>query len=145
MTEQGEGQPLSAEDRLLRAIFGKSNDAPPAGDALSHSVPADTLRDLAAAPSDVLQYLDDEESRLVNLLEHSFRECLTPREALVLRGRFGLEDGQVKTLKEVGKELEVSRERARQIESEAIEKLRTAGSFIVRFREYLEEPPTKIE
>ena len=51
-------------------------------------------------------------------------ETLTPREAKVLRLRFGLEDGRAHTLEEVGKEFDVTRERVRQIESKALRKLR---------------------
>ena len=51
-------------------------------------------------------------------------KTLTPREETVLRMRFGLEDGQPKTLEEVGKEFNVTRERIRQIESKALRKLR---------------------
>ena len=49
---------------------------------------------------------------------------LTPREAKVLRLRFGLEDGRPRTLEEVGKEFDVTRERIRQIEAKALRKLR---------------------
>ena len=49
---------------------------------------------------------------------------LTPREAKVLKLRFGLEDGRTRTLEEVGKEFEVTRERIRQIEAKALRKLR---------------------
>ena len=49
---------------------------------------------------------------------------LTPREAKVLKLRFGLEDGKARTLEEVGKEFEVTRERIRQIEAKALRKLR---------------------
>ena len=49
---------------------------------------------------------------------------LTPREAKVLKLRFGLEDGRARTLEEVGKEFEVTRERIRQIEAKALRKLR---------------------
>ena len=51
-------------------------------------------------------------------------ETLTPREAKVLRLRFGLEDGRTRTLEEVGKEFMVTRERIRQIEAKALRKLR---------------------
>ena len=51
-------------------------------------------------------------------------ETLTPREAKVLRLRFGLEDGKARTLEEVGKEFNVTRERIRQIEAKALRKLR---------------------
>ena len=49
---------------------------------------------------------------------------LTPREAKVLRLRFGLDDGKARTLEEVGKEFQVTRERIRQIEAKALRKLR---------------------
>ncbi len=49
---------------------------------------------------------------------------LTPREAKVLKLRFGLEDGHPRTLEEVGKEFQVTRERIRQIEAKALRKLR---------------------
>ena len=51
-------------------------------------------------------------------------ETLTPREAKVLKLRFGLEDGKARTLEEVGRELKVTRERIRQIEAKALRKLR---------------------
>ncbi len=49
---------------------------------------------------------------------------LTPRESKVLRLRFGLEDGRTRTLEEVGKEFNVTRERIRQIEAKALRKLK---------------------
>ena len=49
---------------------------------------------------------------------------LTPREAKVLRLRYGLDDGKARTLEEVGKEFNVTRERIRQIEAKALRKLR---------------------
>lgn len=49
---------------------------------------------------------------------------LTPREAKVLKLRFGLEDGKARTLEEVGRVFEVTRERIRQIEAKALRKLR---------------------
>ena len=51
-------------------------------------------------------------------------ETLTSREAKVLRLRFGLEDGKARTLEEVGREFNVTRERIRQIEAKALRKLR---------------------
>ena len=51
-------------------------------------------------------------------------QTLTPREAKVLRLRFGLDDGKARTLEEVGKEFNVTRERIRQIEAKALRKLR---------------------
>ena len=51
-------------------------------------------------------------------------KTLTPREARVLSLRYGLDDGNPKTLEEVGKEFQVTRERIRQIEAKALRKLR---------------------
>ena len=51
-------------------------------------------------------------------------KTLTPREEKVLRLRFGLDDGRPRTLEEVGKEFDVTRERIRQIEAKALRKLR---------------------
>ena len=54
----------------------------------------------------------------------SVLSTLTPREEMVLKLRFGLEDGRARTLEEVGKEFKVTRERIRQIEAKALRKLR---------------------
>jgi RNA polymerase primary sigma factor len=51
-------------------------------------------------------------------------ETLTPREARVIKLRFGLIDGRMRTLEEVGQEFQVTRERIRQIEAKAIRKLK---------------------
>jgi RNA polymerase primary sigma factor len=95
---------------------------------------ADLIADAAArAPSE-----EAEEGVLADMLDEALKRHLTPREAQVLRMRFGLDDGQVRTLGEVGDELEISRERARQIEAEAIRKLRTTVPFMKQFRDYVE-------
>ena len=67
------------------------------------------------------------EAASFTLLKEQLNEVLatlTPREAKVLRLRFGLEDGRSRTLEEVGKEFNVTRERIRQIEAKALRKLR---------------------
>ena len=50
--------------------------------------------------------------------------ALSPREAYILRARVGLDTGEVRTLEDIGRELQLSRERVRQIEGRALEKLR---------------------
>ena len=64
-------------------------------------------------------------------------ETLTPREAKVLRLRFGLDDGRTRTLEEVGREFKVTRERIRQIEAKALRKLRHP-SRSKRLRDFIE-------
>ena len=74
--------------------------------------------DDAPSPSELAAY---------TLLREQLEEIiqtLTPREAKVLKLRFGLEDGKARTLEEVGKEFQVTRERIRQIEAKALRKLR---------------------
>ena len=74
--------------------------------------------DDSPAPQDAAAY-----TMLKEQLEEVMN-TLTPREAKVLRLRFGLEDGKARTLEEVGREFEVTRERIRQIEAKALRKLR---------------------
>ncbi|UZT81348.1 RNA polymerase sigma factor RpoD [Caproicibacterium sp. BJN0003] len=74
--------------------------------------------DDAPAPADAASHIMLKE-QLSNVLD-----TLTPREEKVLRLRFGLEDGRSRTLEEVGKEFNVTRERIRQIEAKALRKLR---------------------
>ena len=67
-----------------------------------------------------------EQAAYVLLREHieDVMSTLTPREAKVLKLRFGLQDGRMRTLEEVGREFDVTRERIRQIEAKALRKLR---------------------
>lgn len=74
--------------------------------------------DKAAAPQDVATFTILKEQLMAILDE------LTPREEMVLRLRYGLDDGHPRTLEEVGKEFHVTRERIRQIEAKALRKLR---------------------
>ncbi|HBU12977.1 MAG TPA: RNA polymerase sigma factor RpoD [Clostridiales bacterium] len=64
-------------------------------------------------------------------------DTLTPREEKVLKLRFGLEDGRARTLEEVGREFQVTRERIRQIEAKALRKLRHP-SRSKKLRDFLE-------
>ena len=72
----------------------------------------------APAPADMAAFMLLKE-QLMEVLD-----TLTPREAKVLKLRFGLEDGRARTLEEVGCEFQVTRERIRQIEAKALRKLR---------------------
>ena len=90
--------PIGEEEDSHLGDFIPDDDAPAPADAASHILLKEQL-------SDVLQ-------------------TLTPREEKVLRLRFGLEDGRSRTLEEVGKEFNVTRERIRQIEAKALRKLR---------------------
>lgn len=81
-----------------------------------------------------------EEQVTQSLLSQTTRGLLAllePRERYVIESRFGLYDGQVSTLQEVGDEMEISRERVRQIEEKAIEKLQVAARSR-GFRDYLQ-------
>ena len=87
--------------------------------------------DEAPAPADAASY---------TLLREQLAEVLhtlTPREESVLKLRFGLEDGQMRTLEEVGKEFNITRERIRQIEAKALRKLRHP-SRSKKLRDYLD-------
>ena len=90
--------PIGEEEDSHLGDFIPDDDAPAPAEAASHTLLKEQL-------SDVLQ-------------------TLTPREEKVLRLRFGLEDGRSRTLEEVGKEFNVTRERIRQIEAKALRKLR---------------------
>ncbi len=90
--------PIGEEEDSHLGDFIPDDDAPAPADAASHTLLREQL-------SEVL-------------------DTLTPREEKVLRLRFGLEDGRSRTLEEVGKEFNVTRERIRQIEAKALRKLR---------------------
>ncbi len=83
-------------------------------------------------PVDVTTHIMLKE-QLFNILE-----SLTPREQKVLRLRFGLDDGKIRTLEEVGQVFDVTRERIRQIEAKALRKLRHP-SRSKKLKDYLED------
>jgi RNA polymerase primary sigma factor len=98
---------------------------------------------------------DDEDSKLEDFIEdvknispdraagrellksyvHEAMKDLTPREQKILEMRFGLTDGVSHTLEEVGREFDVTRERIRQIEAKALEKIQ-AHPMIIKLRDY---------
>jgi RNA polymerase primary sigma factor len=95
------------------------------------------LGDFVADESAVSPDFAAERERLKDEIEKALDE-LNAREQQVMRLRFGLDDGQVRTLEEVGREFGVTRERIRQIESKTLAKLRHPTRS-QRLRDYLEE------
>ena len=100
---------ISQEPVSLETPIGEEEDS-----HLGDFIPDDD----APAPSEAASFVLLKE-QLVDVLK-----TLTPREAKVLKLRFGLDDGRQRTLEEVGKEFDVTRERIRQIEAKALRKLR---------------------
>ena len=90
--------PIGEEDDSHLGDFIPDDDAPAPADAVAVALLKEQLMDVL--------------------------NTLTPREAKVLRLRYGLDDGKARTLEEVGKEFNVTRERIRQIEAKALRKLR---------------------
>jgi len=132
--EIGEKMGLTAErvQEAFRAARVPISLEKPIGDE-NDSTLADMLADeMGRAPAQ-----EAEETLFGQALDRSLAERLTPREADVLRLRFGLTDNQERTLAEVGKELGISRERARQLEAEAMRKLRRDAPFRRAFQDYL--------
>ena len=94
---------------------------------------ADFIEDMSAdAPADMAT-----KRMLTQAVEEALGE-LTDREQEIVRMRFGLDDGQARTLEDVGKEFGVTRERIRQIEAKTLAKLRHPRSS-QRLKEFLEE------
>ena len=102
-------QKIALEPVSLETPIGEEDDS-----HLGDFIPDDE----SPAPQDSAAY-----TLLKEQLEEVM-ETLTPREAKVLKLRFGLEDGKARTLEEVGREFKVTRERIRQIEAKALRKLR---------------------
>ena len=90
--------PIGEEEDSHLGDFVEDNDSPAPSDSASYSL----LREQLCA----------------------ILHTLTPREEQVIKLRFGLEDGRPRTLEEVGKKFEITRERIRQIEAKALRKLR---------------------
>ena len=103
--------PIGEEEDTHLGDFIPDNDSPAPADAASQTLLREQLNDVL--------------------------NTLTPREAQVLRLRFGLEDGQTRTLEEVGKQFNITRERIRQIEAKALRKIRHP-SRSKRLKDFLE-------
>ena len=100
---------IAQEPVSLETPIGEEEDS-----HLGDFIPAEDAQEPAEAASFTLL-----REQLVDVLG-----TLTPREEKVLKLRFGIEDGRTRTLEEVGKEFNVTRERIRQIEAKALRKLR---------------------
>ncbi|NLY86418.1 MAG: RNA polymerase sigma factor RpoD [Tissierellia bacterium] len=100
---------IAQEPVSLETPIGEEEDS-----HLGDFIPDDEV----LAPAEAATYTMLRE-QLIDVLD-----TLTPREQKVLRLRFGLDDGRARTLEEVGKEFDVTRERIRQIEAKALRKLR---------------------
>ena len=118
----GEIMKIAQEPVSLETPIGEEEDS-----HLGDFIPDDD----APAPSDAATFTLLKE-QLVEVLN-----TLTAREEKVLRLRFGLDDGRARTLEEVGKEFNVTRERIRQIEAKALRKLRHP-SRSKKLKDYLE-------
>jgi len=98
-----------------------------------------TLADLLADAATRNPSEEAEEGVLAQTLDQALGEYLTPREAQLVRLRFGLDrGGPERTLAEVGQEMGISRERVRQIEAQTMKKLRKVAPFRERFQDYIE-------
>ncbi len=115
-------QKISQEPVSLETPIGEEEDS-----HLGDFIPDED----APAPAEAAAY---------SLLKEQLDEVLmslNEREQKVLRLRFGLEDGRARTLEEVGKEFEVTRERIRQIEAKALRKLRHPSRY-KKLKDYLD-------
>jgi RNA polymerase primary sigma factor len=109
--------PARVRQMYTAAIRPASLDAP-IGDDDSHSFAELVQDENATSPYQLL------EDKTVTDMMHEMVSSLNPREATILRTRFGLDGGKEKTLEEVGEKFGVTRERVRQIQNIALRKLR---------------------
>ena len=153
---------INKMNRISRQILQETGQEPdPALLAKKMEMPEDKIRKILKISKEPISMEtpigDDEDSHLGDFIEdlatlgpgeaalyaslrdatHEVLESLTPREAKVLRMRFGIEMNTDHTLEEVGKQFDVTRERIRQIEAKALRKLRHP-SRSERLRSFLE-------
>jgi RNA polymerase primary sigma factor len=105
-----------------------------------------SLETLVAEASRLMDFIADHtatnpaesviQEELIRYLKSALNE-LDPREQFILRARFGLEDGYMRTLEEIGRELQLTRERVRQIEAKALGKVRHSA-YIPQLSSFLE-------
>ena len=124
-----ETEPQKVEN-ILRIARRPLSLEMPTGDE-EDSMLGDFIEDNEITPPD--------EAATYNLMREHLREILSglpPREVLILQLRYGLLDGRAYTLEEVGRKVGVTRERVRQIEVQALNRLR-APSIRRKLRDYL--------
>lgn len=105
-----------------------------------------SLETLVAEASRLMDFIADHtatnpaesviQEELIRYLKSALNE-LDPREQFILRARFGLEDGYMRTLEEIGRELQLTRERVRQIEAKALGKVRHSA-YIPQLASFLD-------
>jgi RNA polymerase primary sigma factor len=115
--------PVGKVQLLLEVRREPASLAAPIGGAEQETAFGDLVPDTSAASPEETAIQHD----LANEVEHAM-ETLTDREREVVRLRYGLGAGREHTLEEVGRRLSITRERARQIESKAVQKMRAAAS-----------------
>jgi RNA polymerase primary sigma factor len=139
---------INKMNRISRQILQETGAEPdPATLAAKMDMPEDKIRKIlkiAKEPISMETPIGDDDSHLGDFIEDDVNlgpaevalhnslcemikevlDTLTPREAKILRMRFGIEMGSDQTLEEVGKHFDVTRERIRQIEAKALRKLR---------------------
>ena len=131
--------------RISRQLLQELGREPTAEElAVEMQMPEEKVREIMKIAQEPVSLDDDipapAEAAAFTLLKEQLMEVLdtlTEREEKVLRLRFGLDDGRARTLEEVGKEFNVTRERIRQIEAKALRKLRHP-SRSKKLKDYLE-------
>ena len=143
--------------QLLQELGREPNIDELAGGMETTSDKVENLLEIARRPVSLETPIDDEgdstfgdfvedasspapaEEVATHLLHEQLQQALDrlpPREAQILRLRYGLEDGRVYTLEEVGQTIGVTRERVRQLEAQALNRLRQSSAHII-LRDYL--------
>jgi len=117
------GVTVSELDEMLRSSAAPVSLETPVGEDET-----DVLGDLLPDENAIAPEERAFERTLKEEANHALEETLSHRERLVLQLRFGLGDGQVYPLEKIGEQLGLTRERVRQIENEALRKLRSAAA-----------------
>ena len=140
LRQQLEREPTSQE--VAQALDVRTSEVHSIGERNQAIISLETL---AAEAGRLMDFIADHttnpaesviQEELVRYLKSALNE-LNPREQFILRARFGLEDGYIRTLEEIGRELQLTRERVRQIEAKALGKVRQSA-YIPQLASFLE-------